>query len=133
MFSKKKPGQLTYLAPGCELQGQLHFDGNTLVGGQVSGQVHSQADIEVEKSGELTGQIQCKALKISGKVEGSVHCQQLIIDQTGTLDGEVYCETIEIFQGGQFIGHRLKQQPDWVKSASQDEILELHHEPAEAV
>ncbi|GLP96943.1 bactofilin family protein [Paraferrimonas sedimenticola] len=133
MFKKNKPAQLTYLAQGCQVDGQLAFDGNTLIGGKVSGQVQSSADIEVENSGELSGQIQCQTLKISGKVEGSVHCQQLVIDQTGTLDGEVYCETIEIYQGGQFIGHRVKQAPNWVAAPQVEEDIdttEISAEPA---
>lgn len=37
-------------------------------------------------------------------------CEKLNITSTGSVEGEIACNSMEIFEGGQFIGMRVREE-----------------------
>ncbi|WP_163934145.1 polymer-forming cytoskeletal protein [Paraferrimonas sp. SM1919] len=109
MFSKKKSTQLTFIAPGCHINGKMDLHGEALIGGHVEGELNSSANIEIDQQGLFDGKLQCQDVKVSGHFKGSLSCSRLVILNHGTVEGEVCCEHMEIYDGGQFIGRRVKE------------------------
>ncbi len=109
MFGKKKASGLTFVAPGTKLSGESHFAGEALIGGEVFGKISSTGKITIEVEGYMDGELNCDELKVAGHFKGKLKCGKLNITSTGTVEGELACESMEIFEGGQFIGIRVKE------------------------
>ena len=110
MFGKKPAGTgLTYIAQGTQLKGETQFEGDALIGGQLTGAVLAQGKITIELGGSIEGDVSCSEIKIAGHFKGKLHCEKLIITSSGMLEGEVASTSMEIFDGGQFIGSRIKE------------------------
>ncbi|MBL6734257.1 MAG: polymer-forming cytoskeletal protein [Shewanellaceae bacterium] len=113
MFTKKtKP--LTFISSGCKIDGVFNFEGDALIAGTLDGRIQSKSNVVIEKQGIFQGQLSCLELQVSGRFNGSVSCQRLIIHNDGSVEGEVYCEYMEIYDQGQFIGVRVKETPKWL-------------------
>ncbi|KFZ37069.1 hypothetical protein HR45_12585 [Shewanella mangrovi] len=108
--SNKKKSDITYIAKGTSITGTMYFDGDTLVGGSLQGEIHADRTVTIESDGIIDGQLRCLELKVAGIFRGKVSCEKLIITDSGNVEGEVSSTTMEIFEGGQFIGVRVKEQ-----------------------
>ncbi|NRB22194.1 polymer-forming cytoskeletal protein [Shewanella sp.] len=110
MFGNKKNNTgLTFVAQGTKISGESHFTGEALIGGEVYGKVSSTGKITIELEGYVDGELNCEELKVSGSFKGKLKCKKLNITSTGTVEGEIACESMEIFEGGQFIGMRVRE------------------------
>ncbi len=110
MFGNKKSNtRLTFVAQGTKLSVESHFAGEALIGGEVYGKVSSTEKVTIEIDGYLNGELNCEELKVSGNFKGKLKCKKLNITSTGTVEGEIACESMEIFEGGQFIGMRIRE------------------------
>lgn len=110
MFGKKPTKiPLTYIAQGTQLQGDTGFTGDALIGGCIRGNAQSKGHVTIETGGLIDGTLHCKELKVAGQFIGKLHCDKLIITSNGIVEGEVYSNSMEIFDGGQFIGRRIRE------------------------
>ena len=123
--SNKKKAEITYIAKGTSITGTIYFDGDTLVGGALQGEIHAERSLSIEPDGVIDGQLRCVELRVAGNFKGKLMCEKLIITSSGQVEGEVSCCNMEIFEGGQFIGVRIKEQinlledvPSLLKSTS---------------
>ena len=128
MFGNKKNNTgLTFVAQGTKLSGESHFAGEALIGGEVYGKVSSTGKITIEVDGYVDGEVNCEELKVSGNFKGKLKCKKLNITSTGTVEGEIACESMEIFEGGQFIGMRVREDIALLNTLSLDE--DSHTDP----
>ncbi|MCG9714231.1 polymer-forming cytoskeletal protein [Shewanella insulae] len=111
MFGKKnnKAG-LTFIAQGTKLSGETHFAGEALIGGELQGKISATGKLTIEVDGYIEGELQCKEIKVSGAFKGKMKCEKLNITSTGSVEGEIACNSMEIFEGGQFIGMRVREE-----------------------
>ncbi|MGI2259769.1 bactofilin family protein [Shewanella sp. GXUN23E] len=117
MFGKKKSqAGLTYIAQGTKISGESVFCGDALVGGEIHGTVSSESTITIEPDGLITGEVNCQEIKVSGYFKGKLQCEKLTITGSGTVEGEVASSQMEIFEGGQFIGVRVKERTELLDS-----------------
>ncbi|QDF75833.1 MULTISPECIES: bactofilin family protein [Shewanella] len=111
MFGKKNNNAgLTFIAQGTKLSGETHFAGEALIGGEVHGKISATGKLTIEADGYIEGELQCKELKVSGVFKGKMKCEKLNITSTGSVEGEIACNSMEIFEGGQFIGMRVREE-----------------------
>lgn len=111
MFGNKKTNSgLTFVAQGTKLSGESHFAGEALIGGEICGKIYSSGKMTIEVDGYVDGDLSCEELKVAGNFKGTLKCKKLNITGTGTVEGEIACETMEIFEGGQFIGMRVREE-----------------------
>ncbi len=121
MFGKsKKTTGLTYIAQGSKITGESHFDGETLVGGAIYGKINAESKLTIEDNGLVDGELTCQELMVSGLFRGKLCCEKLTICGTGTVEGEVASKSMEIFEGGQFIGMRVKEEVNLLKQLGND-------------
>ena len=132
MFGKKKSqAGLTYIAQGTKITGESRFSGDALVGGEIHGTIQSESSITIEPQGLINGEVVCREIKISGYFKGKLQCEKLTITGSGTVEGEVASSQMEIFEGGQFIGVRVKEQtellqnPNLVDEQKLQQIMDL--------
>ncbi|MFT5790321.1 MAG: cytoskeletal protein CcmA (bactofilin family) [Shewanella sp.] len=120
MFKRKRSGGLTFIAQGTKLTGESEFSAEALVSGEIYGDVQSTSNITIEQDGLIDGILNCQELRVSGTFRGKLNCNKLNITSTGVVDGEVACQSMEIFEGGQFIGMRVRDEIAFLPASSAD-------------
>ncbi|WP_088210664.1 bactofilin family protein [Shewanella sp. Shew256] len=108
-FTRSASPALSFIAEGTKLTGNMEFTGDVLIGGEVQGQILSQANVIVERTGKLHSEVKCRELIIDGYFKGRLICERLVIQGHGIVDGDVACTSMQISEGGQFIGLRIKE------------------------
>ncbi|MCE9680084.1 polymer-forming cytoskeletal protein [Shewanella sp. AS1] len=124
MFGKKTNTELTVIAQGTKVSGETHFSGQALIGGELKGKISAADKLTIELDGYVEGELHCKLLKVSGCFKGKLKCQKLTITGSGVVEGEIACDSMEIFEGGQFIGVRVKEDIALLSS----ELTDNHNE-----
>lgn len=118
MFRKKRSGGLTFIAQGTQFTGETELSAEALIAGELFGKVNSSNNITIEQGGLIDGKLHCAELRVSGTFRGKLTCEKLNITSTGLVDGEVNCQSMEIFEGGQFIGMRVRDDIAFLPSKS---------------
>lgn len=122
MFKRKKSGGLTFIAQGTKLTGESEFTAEALVSGELYGDIQSTNNMTIEQDGLIDGVLNCQELRVSGTFRGKLHCNKLNITSTGIVDGEVTCQSMEIFEGGQFIGMRVRDDIAFLPASSKEKL-----------
>ncbi|MFQ6370376.1 bactofilin family protein [Shewanella sp. YIC-542] len=120
---KMKTTDITYIASGCSITGETAFTGSALIGGTLQGNITAAQQITIEPEGAIEGQLCCQELTVSGLFKGQLQCERLVITATGTVEGDVASKTMEIFEGGQFIGARVKEEVNLLQELKTDNNL----------
>ncbi|MCH1928894.1 polymer-forming cytoskeletal protein [Shewanella sp. A25] len=116
LFSSKSTPALSYIAEGTKLTGQMEFSGDVLIGGEVGGQILSQANVIIEQTGKVIAEIKCHEFIVNGYFKGRLICDRIIIQHNGIVDGEVASTQMQILSGGQFIGRRIKEDSNTIRT-----------------
>ncbi|MBY5921213.1 polymer-forming cytoskeletal protein [Ferrimonas balearica] len=125
MFGKKTKTSgsgLTYISADCRLKGDLVLESDCMVDGTIEGTVTAKGSVIIEQQGRVEGELEATEVRVSGHFKGKLKCSKLSITANGMVDGEVLSEKIEIFEGGQFIGTRLKEEVLRLDKPKADEV-----------
>ena len=105
------PAGTTTVAAGTSIVGDFTLTDSLHIDGSVNGDVTSESDVSIGRSGKLEGNIRAKNVVVAGKFGGSVTCDRLEIVSEGRVTGEVETSQLVIEAGGQFSGaSRIKDE-----------------------
>ncbi|WKE65771.1 polymer-forming cytoskeletal protein [Gallaecimonas kandeliae] len=94
----------TVIAAGTLLTGELELACNLHLDGQIHGGIRADHAIRVGRDGQIKGEIQAESLTVAGKVEGNIQAKLVEIVEGGLVQGTVHCEELIIGKGGRFFG-----------------------------
>ena len=127
----KKEQAITLIAPGTKVEGDVHFDNQLFVKGEVRGNVLAEkpeAHLSVSPEGLVAGEIKAPSVVINGGVEGDVYATSRLELATGAqVKGDLFYALIEMQLGAQVEG-RLVHTEHPTKEASS--VTKLTAEPA---
>lgn len=127
----KKEQAITLIAPGTKVEGDVHFDNQLFVKGEVRGNVLAEkpeAHLIVSPEGLVAGEIKAPSVVINGRVEGDVYATSRLELATGAqVKGDLFYALIEMQLGAQVEG-RLVHTEQPTKEASS--VTKLTAEPA---
>ena len=115
-FPPKKSASFSFIARGTKLTGNIELTGDVLVGGDIQGQLLSEANITIEQGGIIQGEVKCHEFIVDGHFKGRLICERLVIQRNGIVDGEVASTSMQIMEGGQFIGLRIKEDTSTIRT-----------------
>ena len=104
---KKKPVQVSsasIITPGTSIKGEIRCEGNILLNGEFEGNIISQSEVVVGKSGRVTGEIQAQKLLVSGEFRGNYIGEVIDIMPYGKVYGDVRVNNIIIEPNAVFEG-----------------------------
>ena len=105
-----KKGSSTLIEVGTLIKGEIIFDNELFIMGEVEGDLNSDSDLAkliVSKTGKVQGEIRVPNVVINGTIEGNVRASEnLEISGTARIFGDLHYSTIEI-KGGSLITGRL--------------------------
>ena len=127
----KKEQAITLIAPGTKVEGDVHFDNQLFVKGEVRGNVLAEkpeARLIVSPEGLVAGEIKAPSVVINGRVEGDVYATSRLELATGAqVKGDLFYALIEMQLGAQVEG-RLVHTEQPTKEASS--VTKLTAQPA---
>ena len=106
----KQKGSSTLIEVGTLIKGEIIFDNELFIMGEVEGDLNSDSDLAklvVSKTGKVQGEIRVPNVVVNGTSVGNVRAsEKLEISGTARIFGDLHYSTIEI-QGGSLITGRL--------------------------
>jgi len=97
----------TLISKGTRIVGDVHFNGELNVQGQVVGNLvaDGNAELEISQSGQIEGQIHAPKVVVRGLVQGDIRCtKHLELGATAVVNGNVFYTLIEMVKGSQVNG-----------------------------
>ena len=119
----RKKGSSTLIEVGTLIKGEIIFDNELFIMGEVEGDLNSDSDLAkliVSKTGKVQGEIRVPNVVINGTIEGNVRASEnLEISGTARIFGDLHYSTIEI-KGGSLITGRLVAEPIMLDSEEKE-------------
>ena len=126
-MKNKQKGSATLIEVGTLIKGEIIFDNELFVMGEVEGDLNSDSDLAkliVSKTGKVQGEIRVPNVVVNGTILGNVFASEnLEITGTARIFGDLHYSTIEI-QGGSLITGRLVAEQIKLDSAEKEIALE---------
>jgi cytoskeletal protein CcmA (bactofilin family) len=105
MQRKGDPTQLTIIAVGTSITGDLVSEGIVKVEGRIEGTVRATSQVLIAKGGLVAGDIHTREAVVGGDVKGSVHADERVeIQSTASVEGDIITMKIQIAEGGRVSG-----------------------------
>lgn len=98
-------GNITLLAKGVELKGEIKVEGTVRIDGRLEGDVQTKGEVIVGEDGVVKGTISAGSLISSGRIKATVRATERVqLLKTATLIGEVHCPVMVMEEGAKFQG-----------------------------
>ena len=96
---------INLIANGTEVTGDVKSDSGIRVDGQLKGKMNIKGKVVVGNPGLVTGDIVCKQIEVSGKVNGNIHAAELVsLKSSAKINGEIITRKLAIEPGAVFTG-----------------------------
>jgi cytoskeletal protein CcmA (bactofilin family) len=123
----KQKGSSTLIEVGTLIKGEIIFDNELFVMGEVEGDLNSDSDLAkliVSKTGKVQGEIRVPNVVVNGTIVGNVRASEnMEIAGTARIFGDLHYSTIEI-QGGSLITGRLVSEQIKLDSEEKEPALD---------
>lgn len=98
-------GNITLLAKGVELKGEIKVEGTVRIDGRLDGDVHTKGEVIVGEEGIVKGAITAGSLISSGRIKANVTVTERVqLLKTAILIGEVHSPIMVMDEGAKFQG-----------------------------
>ena len=98
-------GNITLLAKGVELRGEIKVEGTVRIDGRLEGEVQTKGEVIVGEEGLVQGTIFVGSLISSGRIKATVTVTERIqLMKTAILIGEVHGPVMSMEDGAKFQG-----------------------------
>lgn len=112
-------GNITLLAKGVELKGEIKVEGTVRIDGRLEGDVHTKGEVIVGEDGLVKGAIYAGSLISSGRIKATVTATERVqLLKTAILIGEVHCPVMSMEEGAKFQGVSDMGVTAWPEEAS---------------
>jgi cytoskeletal protein CcmA (bactofilin family) len=97
---------VSYIGSGMQFSGEVTVSEGLVIEGTFDGNVTStDENLTVGKKGRVTGELRGTTISLRGKVEGTIHAEDLVrLFSTAVVDGTVYCKRIIVDEGATLNG-----------------------------
>jgi len=116
MFKEKADGTLseqrldadktTILKEDTSFEGKLSFEGGVIINGKFTGEIFSNGELVIGKTGRVDGRIEIGSVVIQGQVHGDIKAQQkIVINAPASVQGDIVAPSLIIEEGAVFEGN----------------------------
>ncbi|MBV9963358.1 MAG: polymer-forming cytoskeletal protein [Parafilimonas sp.] len=89
--------QRLHISKGVSINGNISTEDSGCIQGVINGDVISSAQIIIEKTGIVNGNIHAKSVIIKGIIKGNVHCPgKVYLLKNGEVHGHIYANEVSI-------------------------------------
>ena len=102
---------VAYLGPGVACSGEIWYDGNMQIDGQLEGNVYTKGTIMIGKQAEVKATIEAGTIVCQGKIFGHINAkEQTSLLSPGYIDGTLHTPQFSVEPGGTFNGRIVMNQ-----------------------
>ncbi len=88
-----------------EILGTVKTSGSIQVEGRIEGEIISQGDVVIGKSGSVKGNLHVKSITLAGTVQGNIQAKDRIeLKSTARLLGDIKAKRLAVEDGVTFVG-----------------------------
>ncbi len=107
-----RDNNLSIVAPGMTIVGELTTDGVVKVEGAIEGCVRAGQQVVVAKGGKVTGDVHSREAIIGGNVVGGIYADERVEIQRGSvINGDIEAQRIVVQEGAEVNGHVRMGRP----------------------
>lgn len=113
--SRQRSGDrdVTYLAPGFRVEGELESPGDLRIAGRVNGVVRARGEVVVDDEGEVDAEVHATSVVVAGHLKGTVHASERATFRKGCrVDGDVHAPVVGLEEGGRLTGRLHMSEED---------------------
>lgn len=115
----------TIIAEGVVIDGDLQTNGSIRLEGKVIGNIETEGDLLVGKTGKVEANVQVSKISIAGIVEGDIVASEKVeILAQGKLKGNIQTPLLKVEEGASFIGFSNNNNEKEIDS-SKNNIVEV--------
>jgi cytoskeletal protein CcmA (bactofilin family) len=131
-LNQKESNEITRIAPGAHVRGDLICSGSAVIDGRVEGSCTAQGDIQIGSKGDVTGEVEGKNITVIGRLKGKLYADEKSLLQSGAhVEADIHAQSLKIddsvfFQGGCNMGEGArKRRADTRLNPVQSTVTEL--------
>jgi cytoskeletal protein CcmA (bactofilin family) len=88
-----------------EIIGTLKTSGSIQVEGRIEGEIISEGDVSIGKSGSVKGNLRVNSITVAGTIQGNIHAKDRIeLKSTARLLGDIKAKRLAVEDGVTFVG-----------------------------
>lgn len=88
-----------------EIHGTIKTSGSIQIDGRVEGEIISQGDVLLGKSGTIKGNLNVNSISVSGTIQGNISAKDRIeLKSTARLMGDIKAKRLAVEDGVTFVG-----------------------------
>jgi cytoskeletal protein CcmA (bactofilin family) len=96
---------ITLLARGVQLKGEIRVEGTVRIDGRLEGQIHTKGQVIIGEDGLVQGTIEAGTVVSSGRIKAKVMAVERVqLLKTAILIGEVHCPVLMMEEGAKIQG-----------------------------
>ncbi|HEX6824947.1 MAG TPA: polymer-forming cytoskeletal protein [Nitrospiraceae bacterium] len=96
---------ITLLAKGVVLKGEIHVEGTVRIDGRLDGEIQTKGQVIIGEDGLVHGTITCGTLVSSGRIKAKVTANERVqLLKTATLIGEILTPVLTMEEGAKLQG-----------------------------
>lgn len=113
---------VTYLAPGFRVEGELESPGDLRIAGRVNGVVRARGEVVVDQGGEVDAEVHATSVVVAGNLKGTVHASERATFRQGCrVQGDVHAPVVGLEEGGLVTGRLHMSDEDTAKKGGSSE------------
>lgn len=102
----------TVLGHSARVVGDLHLDHDAVLAGEITGNVHTTAHLELAADAVVQGDLHAASLTLAGRVKGDVYVKNTTeLQLGGTIQGQLDTGHLLVVQGASFEGQLRLHRP----------------------
>lgn len=97
---------INLISAGSIVNGDIESNSGFRIDGQIRGKMNIKGKVVIGGSGQITGDIVCQTLEVSGHVVGNIHAGELVsLKSSAKINGEIITRKLAIEPGAIFTGN----------------------------
>lgn len=110
--SSGRDTNLSIIAVGTRVVGELATDGVVKVEGTIEGSIRAEHQVLVAKGGVIEGDVYTREAIVGGRVVGSVFADERVeVQASSMVQGDIVTKCLVVQEGGEVNGHVRMQDP----------------------
>jgi cytoskeletal protein CcmA (bactofilin family) len=104
-MSDQTQGSRSVISSEVEIIGTVKTSGSIQVEGRIDGEILSEGDVGIGKSGSVKGNLQVNSVTVAGTVQGNINAKDRIeLKSTARLMGDIKAKRLAVEDGVTFVG-----------------------------
>ncbi len=133
------PGKRNVLGSDVEIQGEVRFEGDLVVGGILEGRIVSDGSLTIGETAQIKAEISCGSVTVRGRVEGNIVVRERVeICGQAEVIGDISADSLSMEAGAVFVGNstigKARNTPKIVETPSpaEDSLVEVPKDSEQA-